>query len=77
MSNQPLTPEQASIYYNLMQIWISNPNLRFNQLMTNLLVEYNKRNNFILGTDATSLNAFYLSDKDFAEFLKDFIDEYS
>lgn len=77
MSSQPLTPEQASIYYNLMQIWISNPNLRFNQLMTNLLVEYNKRNNFILGTDATSLNAFYLSDEDFAEFLKDFIDEYS
>lgn len=75
-ANSVLSESQASIYFNIMQIWIANPELRFNQLIMNLQHEYSNRNDFALVRDDTkTIDAFYLTDEKFAEFLQDFIDE--
>ena len=78
MSESILSEHQASIYFNLMQIWVANPTLRFNQLVMNLQHEYSNRNDSALMRDDTkTIDAFYLTDEKFAEFLQDFIDEIS
>lgn len=72
-----LNQYQISIYFNLMKIWASNPELRFNQLIMNLAMEYSNRNNKVLHTQDGAVDPFYLEDKDFSEFLLDFVEELS
>lgn len=72
-----LNQYQISIYFNLMKIWASNPDLRFNQLIMNLAMEYSNRNNKVLHTQDGAVDPFYLEDKDFSEFLLDFVEELS
>lgn len=70
-----LTKYQISIYFNLMKIWASNPELRFNQLVNNLLVEYSNRNGRVLHQESGYVDGFYLKDEAFAEFLEKFVEE--
>lgn len=72
-----LNQYQISIYFNLMKIWASNPELRFNQLIMNLAMEYSNRNNKVLHTQDGAVDPFYLEDKDFSDFLLDFVEELS
>lgn len=72
-----LNQYQISIYFNLMKIWASNPELRFNQLVMNLAMEYSNRNNQVLHTENGHVDPFYLEDKEFSEFLLEFVEELS
>ena len=72
-----LTPEQASIYFNIMQIWVANPTMRFSELVHNLQIEFDKKNNHVVfNSDINRIEPQFIQDEDFANFLKDFIDEY-
>lgn len=78
MEKSILNEHQVSIYFNLMKIWIAHPELRFNQLVSNLQWEYNNRNDqCLLRDDIKTVDAFYLTDEKFAELLNDLIDDYS
>lgn len=70
-----LNKYQVSIYFNIMKIWASNPTLRFNQLIDNLLVEYSNRNGRVLHQESGLVDGFYLKDEAFAEFLETFVEE--
>ena len=72
-----LNQYQISIYFNLMKIWASNPELRFNQLVMNLAMEYSNRNNQVLHSENGHVDPFYLEDKEFSEFLLEFVEELS
>lgn len=77
-NNSGLDENQVSIYFNLMKIWVNNPELRFNQLVDNLQWEYNNRNNHsLMREDTRTVDAFYLTDEKFASFLEDLVDDYS
>lgn len=76
MDNPILDKYQASIYFNLMQIWVANPSQRFNQLVNNLQWEFNNQNDDRLRReDNGTIDAFYLGDKEFSEFLQKMIDK--
>ena len=76
--DQILDKNQVSIYYNLLQIWIANPTLRFNQLVDNLQAEYSNKNGDVLRRDDTLfVDAYYLEDEKFAKFLQQFVDDHS
>lgn len=76
-SKEIFTKAQLSIYRNLLIIWMSNSNLRFNQLISNLQVDFNNRQFRKYSRSDGTPDLFYLSDERFAEFLEDLIEENS
>lgn len=70
-----LKKDQVDIIYNLIKIWNSNSELRFNQLVNNLVLDYSNKHDKKLHTSNATVDAFYLEDKEFNKFLEDLIDD--
>ncbi len=82
-------PERVKAILNLLQeIWESNPDMRFFQLIDLLKYEYSSENNgfgkregFEIDSKGhkmpiSYLDLFYLEDKEFEEFLRAFVSEH-
>ncbi len=76
-SKEIFTKAQLSIYRNLLIIWMNNSDLRFNQLISNLQVDFNNQQFRKYSRSDGTPDLFYLSDEKFAEFLEDLIEENS
>lgn len=76
-SKDIFTKAQLSIYRSLIIIWMNNSELRFNQLISNLQDDFNRRNMKKYSRSDGTPDLFYLSDEKFASFLEDLIEENS
>lgn len=76
-SKDIFTKAQLSIYRSLLIIWMNNSDLRFNQLVSNLQVDFNNQSRRKYSKPDGTPDLFYLSDEKFASFLEDLIEENS